>query len=132
MDIRTLPVVEKVISQDQLACYSRASGDHNPLHLDPEFAASSQFGGVIAHGMLTLAFISEMLTLAFGRNWLDGGSLKVKFKGAAYLGDRVRTWGDVVKVESGPEGLALKCSVGLSNSRGEELIAGTASLPQPV
>ena len=132
MESKTLPVVEKVIAQEQLTCYSQASGDHNPLHLDPEFAASSQFGGVIAHGMLTLAFISEMLTLAFGRNWLEGGSLKVKFKGAAYLGDRVRTWGDVVKVEPGPEGLALKCSVGLRNSRGEELITGTASLAQPI
>ena len=127
-----MPVVEKVIAQEQLTLYSHASGDHNPLHLDPEFAASSQFGGVIAHGMLTLAFISEMLTLAFGRDWLEGGSLKVKFKGAAYLGDRVRTWGDVVKVESGPDGLALKCSVGLSNSRGEELITGTASLAQRI
>ena len=129
---KTLPVVEKLITQEQLICYAGVSDDHNPLHLDPEFASATQFGGVIAHGMLTLAFISEMLTLAFGRCWLESGSLKVRFKGAAYPGDRVRTSGEIVKEESYPERRYVQCSVGLTNSRGEELISGMASFSQHV
>ncbi|HLF03637.1 MAG TPA: MaoC/PaaZ C-terminal domain-containing protein, partial [Dehalococcoidia bacterium] len=68
-----LPVVCRTITQAQLDAYSRVSGDHNPLHWDTRFAAGTQFGGVIAHGMLTLALISEMLAGAFGRAWLESG-----------------------------------------------------------
>ncbi len=126
----TLPTLEKAITQKRITDYAHASGDHNPLHLDPEFASSTRFGGIIAHGMLTLAYISEMMTLAFGRSWLDGGRLKVRFKGAAYPGDTVRTWGRVVKDESESGSRLIECAVGLSNSRGEELITGVATITQ--
>jgi 3-hydroxybutyryl-CoA dehydratase len=127
-----LPVVEKVITQEQLARYAHASGDHNPLHLDPEFASATQFGGVIAHGMLTLAFVSEMLTSAFGQSWLESGRLKVRLKAPAYPGDRVHTWGEVVKDEPGTQERSIECSVGLVNSRGQELISGVASVTQRI
>jgi 3-hydroxybutyryl-CoA dehydratase len=127
-----LPVVEKVITQEQLARYAHASGDHNPLHLDPEFASATQFGGVIAHGMLTLAFVSEMLTRAFGQIWLESGRLKVRLKAPAYPGDRVHTWGEVVKDEPGTQERFIECSVGLVNSRGQELISGVASVTQRI
>ena len=124
----TLPVVEKVITESQIVEYTQASGDHNPLHLDPEFASKTQFGGIIAHGMLTLAFISEMLTRAFERNWLESGSLKVRLKGPAYPGDHVRTVGKVVNVETVPGGYKFECEVGLLNGHNEEIISGTAYL----
>ena len=125
-----MPVVERVISQEQLTSYARISGDHNLLHLDAEFAATTQFGGIIAHGMLTLAYVSEMLTIAFGGSWLGSGRLKVRFKGPAYLGDRVSTWGEVVKQESTAKERSIECSVGLKNDRGEELISGTAFITE--
>ena len=120
----SLPVVEKFLTQEQIARYADASGDFNPLHLDPEFASNTQFGGVISHGMLTLAFISEMLTKAFGRAWLETGNLKVKLRGAARPGDGVTTWGKVTKSAS----QTLECSIGIKNSKGEELISGVASV----
>ena len=129
-DSMTLPTLEKAITRNGITDYAHASGDHNPLHLDPEFASSTRFGGIIAHGMLTLAYISEMMTLAFGRSWLEGGRLKVRFKGAAYPGDTVRTWGRVVKDESDSGSRLIECAVGLSNSRGEELITGVATITQ--
>ena len=123
-----LPCIVKTIEQDQLRAYAQVSGDWNPLHLDPEFAASTQFGGIIAHGMLTLAFISEMVTTAFGQAWLETGSLRVRFKGAAYLGDRVETWGRVTKEEPSSKGTRLGCAVGVVNAgSGQELISGTAN-----
>lgn len=127
---KLLPVVEKVVTQEQLIRYARVSGDFNPLHLDPEFASMSQFGGVIAHGMLTLACISEMLTSAYGRNWLESGRLKIRFKSAAHLGDKIRTRGEVIKENYGPGYRSVECSVGLYNDRGEELIAGLANVTQ--
>ena len=120
-----LPVVSRVITQERLRAYAAASGDDNPLHLDAEFAAATRFGGIIAHGMLTLAFISEMMTASLGERWLTGGSLRVRFKGAAYLGDRVETWGRATK----SNGETSNFAVGVrNNSTGEDLITGTATV----
>ena len=65
-----LETVERTITQERLVAYSQASGDYNPLHLDPEFAATTQFGGIIAHGMLTLAMVSEAMAKNYGKSWL--------------------------------------------------------------
>ncbi len=128
-DARGLPSVVRTITQEQLGAYARVSGDHNPLHLDPEFAAATQFGGVIAHGMLTLAFISEMMTAAFGKAWLESGVTKVRFKGAAYPGREVLADGAVAKEEPSFGGRRITCTVGVRNrDDGQELVGGTAAL----
>lgn len=120
-----LPMISKEINQERLNAYAKASGDDNPLHLDPEFAAGTQFSGIIAHGMLTLAFVSEMMAAAHGRDWLETGALRVRFKGAAYLGDRIEARGNLAK----EQGLSRTYSVGVWNSAsGRELISGTASI----
>ena len=120
-----LPAVSRTITQERLAAYAAASGDDNPLHLDAGFAAGTRFGGIIAHGMLTLAFISEMMAVHLGERWLTGCSLRVRFKGAAYLGDQVETWGRAA--QSSDDLLAF--NVGVRNpATGEDLITGTASV----
>ena len=124
----SMPVVARTITQDQLNAYAQVSGDLNPLHLDAQFAATTQFGGIIAHGMLTLAFISEMMAGEFGKPWLESGSFRVRFKGAAYLGDSVETSGRVEKEENKPDGNHLTCAVGVSNRNGQALVSGTATV----
>ena len=120
-----LPVVSRAITQERLVAYSAASGDDNPLHLDQEFASRTQFGGIIAHGMFTLAFISEMMTSHLGESWLASGSLRVRFKGAAYLGDWVETWGRPAKSSDSVSAF----NVGVRNPlTGADLITGTASV----
>ena len=126
-----LPVVERTVDIEQIARYAKASGDRNPIHLDAEFASASQFGGIVAHGMLTLAFVSESLSLAFGRDWIESGRLKVRLKAPAYPGDVVRSWGRVVKEDTSGGRRTLECAVGLRNAKGEELIAGVATVTLP-
>ncbi len=124
-----LPCQSKTITQEQLNRYSRVSGDQNPLHLDPDFAATTQFGGIIAHGMLILALVSEMLVAAFGKSWLETGGLKVRFKGAAYVGEHLETWGRVEKIATNGEVTELVCAVAVWNrDRDQEIITGTATL----
>ena len=115
-----LPSLAKTLSQEKIDRYARASGDFNPIHVDPAFAAQTPFGGTIAHGMLLLAYLSEMLTAAFGQAWLSGGRLKVRFKGAARPGDVVTARGRLQRVESE----RLLCSVECINQGSEVLIAG--------
>lgn len=127
-----LPLVVKTITQHQLDEYCQASGDHNPLHWDAEFAAGTRFGGVIAHGMLTLAFISEMMAASFGRSWLTTGSLKVRFKGAAYVGDEVETWGRISGEEHHGNRRRVTCSVGVRHRQTRsEIISGSATVDLP-
>jgi 3-hydroxybutyryl-CoA dehydratase len=119
-----LPVVTKTITQEKIARYAKASGDHNPLHIDPAFATTTQFGGTIAHGMLVLAYLSEMMTAAFGEAWLTGGRLKIRFRGAARPGDTVTASGRVVRVEDGRTVSDVECR----NQTGDLLISGEAEV----
>ena len=130
--IDALPAIEKTITHDQIRRYSHASGDFNPVHLDEEFAAQSSFGRIVAHGMMTLAFLSEMLTERFGADWLATGSLKVRFKRPAYPGDTLRTWGRVTDWKEADYHTLVKCDVALRNAANDEdLITGAATLRLP-
>ncbi len=125
----SLPVVARTVNQEWLNAYAAAAGDFNPLHWDADFAATTQFGGVIAHGMLTLALVSQMMAFAYGRAWLETGSLKVRFRSAAYLGDLVESRGSVVREEDNRDYRLVVCSVGVVKpDSGQELITGTATL----
>ena len=125
----SLPVFTLDITQERLNAYCAASGDNNPLHWDAEFAAASQFGGVIAHGMLTLSLIARMMAAAYGRDWLETGSLRTLFKGAAYLGDRVESRGRVTREEPEEGHRLITCSVAVVNCETkEELVTGTATV----
>jgi 3-hydroxybutyryl-CoA dehydratase len=119
-----LPTIRKTLTQQKIDRYADASGDRNPLHIDPAFAATTQFGGTIAHGMLVLAYISEMMTAAFAERWITAGRLKVRFRGAARPGDTVTAFGCVVRVDDGQ----TTCEVECRNQNGEVLISGEASL----
>ena len=125
---QALPELRKSVTQDQINGYARVSGDGNLIHLDPEFAASSSFGRIVAHGMLVLAFMSEMLTQAFGRSWLEGGRMKVRFRAPVYPGEDVSTYGRVSKLLTEEGGLRVQCTVGCRKLSGEDVITGEASV----
>ena len=125
---QSLPEVRKSITQDQINRYAAVSGDRNLIHLDPEFAANSAFGRIVAHGMLLLAFVSEMLTQAFGKSWLENGRLKVRFRAPVYPGENVTTYGQVTKVTAENDGLHVQCTVGCRNTEMQDVITGEASI----
>jgi len=117
------PVV-KTVTQQKIDRYALSSGDNNPLHTDATFAAVTRFGGTIAHGMLMLAYISEMLTLAFRQAWPSSGRLKVRFRGAARPGDTVTAGGRIVRSAGGITACEIECR----NQNGEILITGDAEV----
>jgi 3-hydroxybutyryl-CoA dehydratase len=123
--------ISKVVIQEDIKTYADASGDQNPLHQDPAFAASTHFGRVVAHGMLILAYVSEMMDQAFGRYWLETGGLKTRFRAPVYPGDRVVTFGEVTKLIEKDGNLHLTCLVGCRNERGEEVVNGEAWVTVP-
>ena len=128
----SLPTVEKLITQEQIERYASASGDFNPIHLDHEFAASSQFGGTIAHGMMVAASVSDMMTLAFGQDWYSGGRLKIRFRAPVYPGDTVTSFGRVRSVRMRDHAKETTCSVGVRRQNGESAITGDAVVTTPL
>jgi 3-hydroxybutyryl-CoA dehydratase len=112
------PVV-KPITQEQIGRYADASGDHNPIHIDPGFARAMPFGGTIAHGMLVLAMAGELMTRAFGERWLAGGRLQVRFRAPARPGD-------TLTASASPQGRGY--AVEVRNQDGDVVISGIAEV----
>jgi len=123
MSIDVQPVV-RTLTQDQLNAYADASGDHNPIHVDPQFAVATPFGGTIAHGMLVLAFIGEMMYAAHGGAWLASGKLRVRFKAPTRPGDTVTASADLSKQAAGTCEYAVQCA----NQHGDVLVEGRATV----
>ena len=79
----------RTVTDADIAAFAGVSGDTNPVHLNGEFAAQSMFGGRIAHGMLSAAYISTV----FGTKLPGPGciylSQTLKFKAPVKIGDTV-------------------------------------------
>lgn len=116
--------VTRTLDQAMLNSYADASGDHNPIHIDEAFAKTTPMGGTIAHGMLVLSFLSEMMTAAFADAWLRSGSLDVRFRAPARPGDTVTARAKPSGVSEG----RLRYSVECVNTQDETLISGTAEV----
>jgi acyl dehydratase len=59
------PLRLEPVSRSTLALFAGASGDHNPIHIDLDVAKSASLNDVIAHGMLSMAYLGRLLT-----NWV--------------------------------------------------------------
>jgi 3-hydroxybutyryl-CoA dehydratase len=124
MTSRDVAAVTRTLTQDMLNRYAEASGDHNPIHTDEAFAKTTPMGGTIAHGMLVLSFISEMMAGAFGERWLASGSLDVRFRAPARPGDTVTARATPQE----PRDDRLRYAVEVVSQRDEVLISGTAEV----
>jgi len=123
-----LPEIKKLVTQSNINLYAEASQDFNPIHIDEDFAKKTPLGGTIAHGMLILAYVSQMMSIAFGRSWLAGGKLNVRFKTPARPGDTITVSGKICKLNKSGEQTFINCDVLCSNQKGETIITGVAKV----
>jgi acyl dehydratase len=123
-----LPDIKKVITQENINLYAEASRDFNPIHIDEAFAKKTPLGGTIAHGMLILAYVSQMMSAAFGQSWLAGGKLSVRFKTPARPGDTITVSGRISRVEKNEGQTSIRCDVLCQNQNGESVITGETNL----
>ena len=127
----SLPQLVKNVTQEKINLYAQASGDFNPIHVDDDFARKSPLGGTVAHGMLILSYLSQMMTIAFGQSWLSGSRLNVRFKEPARPGDVITVSGNIRKIEQEGSETRVNCNVLCQNQRGEVVITGESSLRLP-
>lgn len=123
-----LPELNKSVTQENINLYAEASRDFNPIHIDEAFARQTALGGTIAHGMLILAYMSQLMTACFGRSWLSGGKLNVRFRAPARPGDLITVAGRVRSIERVESCTVVSCDMNCYNQSGESVITGEASV----
>lgn len=116
------------VTQGQIDAYARVSGDNNPLHTDPAFAATTSLGGTVAHGMLILAWLSDLLADSLGERWAAGGAFRIRFRAPARPGDRLELAATVRSIQDTTEGRRATLDVIVVNERQEVIIDGTATV----
>lgn len=124
---KELSPVVKHVTQEEINRYAQASGDFNPIHVDEAFAVQTPLKGTIAHGMLILAYISEMM-MDFGEDWFSAGELAVRFKAPARPGDIIVVSGRVSDIDNEKDGSHVRCAVECSIKGGDVVIAGNAEV----
>ena len=100
--------------------YAAASGDFNPIHIDPEAGVAAGLGGPILQGLCTLGWAVE----AFGNYLGDPGKVsrvRVRFSRPVAVGDVVTYQGKVLSIENG----VLTAQVAAKNQKGEDVLKGT-------
>ena len=122
-----LPELRKPpITKMQLVKYAGASGDYNLIHTDDETARTVGLDGVIAHGMLSMAFLGEYLC------WLAGPEsvrrLSVRFNEMVRPGDSLTCRGRVKERTGGNAGRRLQLEVWAENQRAERVTVGEAEV----
>ncbi len=112
------------VNRTTLALFAGASGDHNPIHIDIDFARKAGMPDVFAHGMLSMAWLARLLT-----NWAPQAKLRrfnARFLGITHLGNQITCTGEVTEiVEENGEKLA-RVEIRSANQFGETKILGDA------
>jgi acyl dehydratase len=118
--------ITKTIEQSDIDAFARVTGDHNPVHVDEEFAKTTRFGRRIAHGMLTASLISAVLA-----NHLPGeGSVylgqTLKFVAPVFPGDEITARVTIREIREDKP--ILKLETVCVNQRDEIVIRGEATV----
>jgi acyl dehydratase len=124
------PLLKSPVSHLQLVRYAGASGDFNPLHTDPRIGEMFGLGGIIAHGMLIMGFVGQMLSDYVGPTALR--KFGVRFKGMTRIDDVITCTGTITeKYEADGEG-RIAGKVQAADQNGDVKVAGTfvAALPK--
>jgi len=114
------------ITDELIRLFAELSGDHNPIHLDEEFAKQTRFGRRIAHGMLSGAFISAVLGYEFKERKIVYLSQTMKFTAPAYLGDTITTTATVTGIREDKPIVTLETVC--RNQNGEMTVKGESAV----
>jgi acyl dehydratase len=110
------------VTREAIRRYADISEDYNPIHLDPDYAARTPMGGVIAHGMLSLSLIWQSLGATFGVERMAGVALQIRFVRPVRENDWVIA-GGALGDEPGTYEVWVRAE---AEGRTETVIAGTA------
>ena len=125
-----LPPLElPTITRLALALYCGASGDHNPIHVDTDFAKSAGMADVFAHGMLSAAWLGRLVT-----NWVPQSairSLNVRFAAITQVGETITCTGEVAEKFEHEGQRLVRLHLATRNEHGVAKLTGEAIIAWP-
>ncbi|MEN9727632.1 MAG: hypothetical protein RL434_1998 [Pseudomonadota bacterium] len=125
-----LPVLKlPPLTRAQLAIYCGASGDHNPVHVDSDFAREAGLGDVIAHGMLIMAWMGRCLTDHVAQS--DIRSFETRFTAMTRVGDAITCEAEVAEKFTIEGEQRLRLHLRAVDQRGEIKTQGQAVVSVP-
>lgn len=112
------------VTGDHVRAFAEMTGDHNPLHFDEAFAATTKFGRLVAQGGLTTGILHALVamdmpgpgTVFLSQNW--------KFTAPVYIGDTITAEAEVLSVHATKPVTQLRIAV--SRQDGERVLEGEA------
>lgn len=123
-----VPMLAMRVTQRLIDDYARASGDFNPIHVDPAYARDGPYGRTIAHGLMLLALVARMLNQWSDGAFDDSGELDVAFVAPVFVDDMLELSGiveEIVERDGAPcARIRLVCM-----ASGRQVLAGTAAQP---
>jgi acyl dehydratase len=120
-----LPPVQKEVAFENIRLFSMWSNRN--IHTDWEVAIKGGLPAPIAQGLMSHAYLCEMLTRFFGKNWLQGGRIDVKFIRYTLPGDVVSAMGVIKEKIEEDSAVRFNCEVWCESLSGEKTVVGTAS-----
>lgn len=136
IDLDTLRVGDRLnelstapVSRLDLALYCGASGDHNPIHVDIDYARAAGMQDVFAHGMLSMAYLGRVLTDNLPQHLLR--EFSVRFVAITHVGDSVTCSGEVTEIFDKDGERRARLTLASRNQNDETKLTGEAVVALP-
>ena len=114
------------IDESKINEFAKITGDFNPLHVDKNYAAKTQFGKIVCHGMLVASFFSRLIGMHMpGKNSLYF-SQTLNFQMACFAGDEISIEGDVIDKSESTQIITMKTTA--NNHDGKCIVDGIAKV----
>lgn len=126
---RLPPLELPPLTRATLALYAGASADHNPIHIDSDFAKAAGMDDVFAHGMLSMAWLGRLLT-----NWQPQCQLRQfssKFVALTHIHDVITCSGEVTELLQEEDRQLARVSVRGLKADGTRTVVGEALVELP-
>lgn len=114
------------ITRQTLAVYCGASGDHNPIHVDIDFAKQSGLDDVIAHGMLVMSYCSRALLEYFPQQAIV--EFDTRFVAMTHVGDKIKVSISITEESYRDEARLLNLALTAENQFGDTKTTGSATV----
>jgi len=122
---QNLPALVKEVSQRRLDAYSGVRP--RSIHSDDAWARQKGFRTCLAQGMMSTAYVAQMMVRLLGPDFARGGTMSMAFINPVYVGDRLTVHG-VIKDKQRENGVTrVTVEVWVENQHGEKTAVGHAS-----
>ena len=115
-----------VLTESMLEIFANLSGDYNPLHMNEQYASTTEFKKRVCHGMMLATFFSKLIGMHIPGKQALLLSQSLKFHSPSFINDEILVEGEVIKKSDATRIITLKTSI--FNDSGDHLVEGEAKI----